>query len=137
ADELLKFNRPRKEWKYEDLASAVEQMDHGRSFSNAKQLFQVANCVACHKLNGVGQEMGPDLTKLDPKLKPVDILRDVLEPSFRINEKYYTYLLETKSGKVITGLILEETPTAVKVIENPLAKSEPIVLKPSDIVERK
>jgi putative heme-binding domain-containing protein len=136
-DELLKFNRPRKEWKFEELAAAVEHLDRGRSFSNGKQMFQVAACVACHKMNGVGTELGPDLTKLDPKQqKPVEILRDILEPSFRINEKYYTYIIETQSGKVITGLILEETPQALKVIENPLAKSQPLVLKPSEIVSR-
>jgi putative heme-binding domain-containing protein len=137
ADELLKFTRPRKEWKFEDLASSVEKMDNGRSFSNGKRMFQVANCVACHKMEGAGTEIGPDLTKLDPKLQqPVEILRDILEPSFRINEKYQTYVIETKSGKTITGLILEETPKAVKVIENPLAKTQPVVLKPSDIAER-
>ena len=88
-DELLKFNRPRKEWKFEDLAAAVGEAEAGRSFSNGKQMFQVATCVACHKLNGVGNEFGPDLTKLDPKRQaPVDILHDILEPSFRINEKY-------------------------------------------------
>jgi putative heme-binding domain-containing protein len=137
-DELLKNNRPRKEWKYEDLAATVEKLQGGRSFSNGKQMFQVANCIACHKLNGIGQEFGPDLTKLDPKQqKPVEILRDILEPSFRINEKYQTFVFELKSGKSITGIILEETPDMVKVIENPLAKAEPVILKPSDIDERK
>ena len=67
ADELLKFKRPRKEWKFEDLASSVERDEDGRSFSNGKQMFQVASCVACHKLDGVGTEIGPDLTKLDPE----------------------------------------------------------------------
>jgi putative heme-binding domain-containing protein len=137
ADELLKFNRPRKEWKLEELAAAVEQLDHGRSFGNGKQMFQVANCVACHRMNGTGAEFGPDLTKLDPKLKTLDILRDILEPSFKINDKFYSYVIETQSGKVITGLILEENSEAVKIIENPLVKSQPIVLKVSDIVERK
>ena len=33
-------------------------------------------------------------------------------------------------------MILEETPDRVKVIENPLAKAEPMVLKTSEIVER-
>ena len=37
----------------------------GRSFANASQMFQVANCIACHKMNGIGNEIGPDLTKLD------------------------------------------------------------------------
>src|SRR5438132_1734449 len=137
ADELLKYNRPRKEWKYEELAAAVEQLDHGRSFSNAKQIFQVASCASCHKMTGVGNEFGPDLSKLDPKLKPVDILKDILEPSFRINEKYYSYAIETNAGKLITGLILEETPDAIKVIENPLAKTESILIKKSDIAEKK
>jgi putative heme-binding domain-containing protein len=137
ADELLKFMRPRKEWKFEDLTAAVEQLDHGRSFANGKQMFTVANCVACHKMNGAGNEFGPDLTKLDPKQqKPIEILRDILEPSFRINEKYYTYVFETQSGKRITGLILEETPETVKIIEDPLAKTKPVILKTSDIASR-
>jgi putative heme-binding domain-containing protein len=138
ADELLKFVRPRTEWKFEDLAKSVEELEHGRSFSNGKQVFQVASCVGCHKLNGVGNEFGPDLTKLDPKQqKPIEILHDILDPSFRINEKYQTFVFETVQGKTITGLVLEDKPDAVKVIENPLIKAEPLVLKTSDILERK
>jgi putative heme-binding domain-containing protein len=137
-DEMLKHIRPRKEWKYEDLASSVEPMAGGRSFSNGRQIFQAANCVACHKLNGAGFEFGPDLTKIDPKQnKPSEILRDLLDPSFRINDKYYTYLLETQAGQVITGVILEETPETLKVVENPLVKAQPLILKKADLLERK
>jgi putative heme-binding domain-containing protein len=124
------------EWKYDDLAPLVEKMDHGRSFANGKQMFQVANCVACHKLNGVGQETGPDLAKYDPKWKPTDILKDVLEPSFRINEKFQTYVIETEAGKTYTGLVIEETGDIVKVLDNPLLKAAPIVLKKSQIASR-
>jgi putative heme-binding domain-containing protein len=137
-DPLLKFNRPRKEWKLDELAASVEHMDRGRSFTNAKNLFQVASCVACHKLNGVGTEIGPDLTKIDPKQdKAIDILKELLDPSLRINEKFQTYIIETQAGKVITGLILEETADMVKLIENPLAKTQPVILKQSDIAARK
>jgi putative heme-binding domain-containing protein len=137
SDELLKFNRPRTEWKFEELAPTVEGLS-GRSFSNGKQLFTVASCVACHKLGGTGTEVGPDLTKLDPKLqKPVEILHDILEPSFRINEKFQSYVFELKSGKQVIGLIVKETPTEVEVLVNPLAKEKPVVLKVSDIDERK
>jgi putative heme-binding domain-containing protein len=137
-DELLKFVRPRKEWKFEDLAASVEGMDNGRSFSNGKQLFTVSSCVACHKLGGVGNEIGPDLTKIDPKQdKPIEILRDVLEPSLRINEKYQTFAFDLKSGKTIMGLVIEETPEVVKVMENPLAKAEATVVKKSEIDERR
>ncbi len=138
ADELLKFTRPRTEWKFDDLAASVEQLDSGRSFSNGKHLFELAACVACHKLGGVGNEIGPDLTKLDPKQqKPVEILRDVLEPSFRINEKYQSFIFDLKSGKTVTGLVLEETPEQVKVLENPLVKADPVVLKKTAIDDRR
>jgi putative heme-binding domain-containing protein len=137
ADELLKFSRPRKEWKFEDLAPAVEHLESGRSFANARQIFQVAVCMSCHKMNGTGTELGPDLTKLDPKQqKTTEILRDILEPSFRINEKYQSFVFELKSGRSVTGLVVEETPTSVKVIENPLAKTAPVILKKSDIDTR-
>ncbi|MEO8494083.1 MAG: PVC-type heme-binding CxxCH protein [Planctomycetota bacterium] len=132
-DELLKFNRPRTEWKFEDLASAVATLEHGRSFGNAKQLFTVANCIACHKLNGVGQEIGPDLAKLDPKYTAIDVLAEILDPSKKINEKFQTYIFELASGKIVTGLILEENDVVVKVIENPLAKAEPVLIKKSEI----
>ena len=67
ADELLKFTGPRKEWKFDDLAPLAEKLESGRSYANGKHLFTVATCIACHKLNGVGNEFGPDLTKMDPK----------------------------------------------------------------------
>jgi putative heme-binding domain-containing protein len=136
-DELLKFNRPRKEWKLDELASAVEQMDSGRSFANGKQMFIVANCIACHKFGGAGTEFGPDLTKLDPKQQSaIEILKDILDPSFRINEKYQSYVFALESGKTVTGLVVEEKGDTIKVIENPLAKAEPTVLKKSDIAAR-
>ena len=137
ADELLKSTRPRKEWTFEDLASSIAQLGTDRSFSNGKQLFQVATCASCHKISAVGNEFGPDLTKLDPKQSPADLLKNILEPSSKINEKYYSYLFETESGQVVTGLIVAETPELVKIVENPLASTEPKVLKKSEIAGRK
>jgi putative heme-binding domain-containing protein len=99
-------------------------------------MFTVANCIACHKVDNVGTEVGPDLTKLDAKLTHAEILRDIIEPSWRINEKYQTFVFELKSGKTVTGLIVQETPNRVKVIENPLAKSEPVLLDKTDIERR-
>src|SRR5260370_99849 len=78
-DKLLEDRRPRVEWKFEDLSGAVAEMKSGRSFNNGKHLFQVATCIACHKLDGQGNEFGPDLAKLEAKLTPVDILKDIIE----------------------------------------------------------
>jgi putative heme-binding domain-containing protein len=135
-DALLKDRRPRTEWTFDDLATAVGGLKHGRSYGNGKQMFQVANCVACHKLDGAGVAIGPDLAKLDPKMQLLDILKELLDPSARINEKYQTYAFELESGKVINGLVLEETPTRIKVVENPLAKADAVEINPGDVVRR-
>ena len=78
-DDLLKYNRRDTEWKFEDLAAIVSApggLPEGRSYEVGRSLFQVANCVACHKLGDVGQlNIGPDLSKLDEKkLAPESIL---------------------------------------------------------------
>ncbi len=135
-DALLKDRRPRTEWKFDDLAGPVAALKDGRSHGNGKQMFQVANCVACHKMDGVGNLFGPELAKLDPKMLPLDILKELMEPSAKINEKYQAYTFELESGKVLTGLILEETPSKIKLIENPLAKADAIEIKPSDMAAR-
>src|SRR5262249_54343253 len=134
-DDLLKDNRPRKEWVFDDLASSVEGLGNGRSFANGKQIFEVATCVSCHRLNGVGTAIGPDIAQLDPKMTPPEILRNLLEPSAKVDEKYQTHVFSMKSGKVVTGMILEETPPRIKVIENPLARTEPVLLDRAEIEE--
>jgi putative heme-binding domain-containing protein len=135
-DPLLKDRRPRTEWKFEELETAVREMKGGRNFGNGKQMFTVATCIACHNMENVGNKFGPDLVQYDPKFKSVDMLKDMIEPSFRINEKFQTWSIEVKSGKKYTGLIVEETKDLVKLVENPLVKAEPIEIKLSDIAER-
>ena len=135
-DDLLKNNRPRKEWTYDDLISSVEGLDHGRSFANGKQIFAVAACVSCHQLNGVGEPVGPNLAQLDPKMTRAEVLRSLLEPSAKIDEKYQSYAFALKSGKVVTGMIVESTPEKLKVSENPMAKAAPVWLDRSEIEEQ-
>ena len=41
-----------------------------------------------------------------------------------------------KSGKVVTGMILETTPLRIKVTENPMAKAPPVLIDVADIEDR-
>jgi putative heme-binding domain-containing protein len=88
-------------------------------------------------MNGTGNEFGLDLTKLSPKQPPADLLRNILKPSAKINDKYYSYLFEMENGQLVTGLVIAETPEVVKIVENPLENTEPKVLKKSEITSRK
>lgn len=132
-DELLSDDRPRTAWTFDELEPSLEALAHGRSYVKAQRVFRFANCVACHRVNGAGQEVGPDLTKLDPEWSPRDVLRELLEPSKRINEKYQTWSFLLDSGRTVNGLVVEETSTHVKVMEDPLAGREPALLRKDDV----
>ncbi len=137
-DELLKSVGRNTEWKFDDLVASVKKLPNGRSFDVGKKLFSDANCIACHKLNNEGRELGPDLTKTESsKHTPDLLLRSILEPSKEIVEKYQSYSFLMNSGSTVTGMIVEETPTQIKVLVDPLAKGEPAVLDVSEIDERK
>lgn len=140
-DDLLKFNRPRTEWKLEELADAVKEMEMkgGRNFANGRQMFTVGTCVACHKFGGQGNEFGPDLAKLDPKVfkTAVDVLDHILAPSKKIDDKYAAYRFVLSDEKTFLGMVVEEKDGVVKVIENPLASAKPREVKRADIAEQK
>lgn len=142
-DDLLKHNRPRTEWKLEELADAVKEMEKkgGRSFANGKQMFTVATCVACHKFGGQGNEFGPDLSKLAQDKKTfnsaVDVLDHILEPAKKIDDKYAAYRFVLTDDKVVLGMIVGEKDGVVSVIENPLASAKPREIKRTDIAEQK
>ena len=135
-DALLKSNRPRKEWTLDELADALPSLGPGRSFTTGQQVFQSAGCSSCHKLSGIGHEIGPDLAKLDHKHTAREILADILDPSARICDQYQQWRIETTAGKVVTGLIVGETPEVVRLIENPLASATPLEIKTSAIASR-
>jgi putative membrane-bound dehydrogenase-like protein len=70
-------------------------------------------CIRCHRMEGVGGSIGPDLTRLWDTHSLEKILESILEPSKEIKEGYQTYQAETKKGQVYTGLKIKETKQEV------------------------
>ena len=137
-DEILRFIARNNDWQYDALVEKVSVLSPGRSFEVGRQLFRSANCVACHQFGGEGYALGPDLANLTAEHATAEaLLRSLLEPSQRIDEKYrsYTFLLE--SGQVVTGTIVEEDERVVKVLTDPLNVREPTEILVEEIEARK
>ncbi len=137
-DELLKMNTRLHEWSFDELAGEVKPLPTGRSWEVGKELFKVANCVGCHQLDGEGNVFGPDLAKLEDKKHTTEaILQAILDPSKDIDEKFQSNIFVLDDGRVITGMIVEESDDAIQVVINPLAKDKPTVIEQQAIVGRK
>ncbi len=136
-DEMLSYLVRNTEWKLTDLSDEVLHLEHrSNSFDVGEKLFTVASCIGCHKMNGKGANVGPDLTKLPPEYQPVDILQHMLEPSKKIDKKYQAYTFVMASGKVLTGQIVKEEGNTLHVLDNPTAPDKLRVLNKDDIDEQ-
>jgi putative heme-binding domain-containing protein len=72
-------------------------------------------CSVCHKLGGVGNEVGPDLASLNDKSTPY-LLVAVLDPNRAVEARYVSYVAETKSGLTLTGVLTAETGSSVTIV---------------------
>jgi putative heme-binding domain-containing protein len=69
-------------------------------------------CFGCHRVEGKGGQVGPDLSHIGRFRSADEILESIVFPSLTIAPEYRTVNLVLRSGRVWTGLIVWETPEA-------------------------
>jgi len=80
-------------------------------------------------LFGQGGSTAPDLTGYERK--NLDFwLPGIIDPSLEIREGYANYVLKTKDGRILVGVILEQSPQAVTLRD---AANQKITLPRSSI----
>jgi putative heme-binding domain-containing protein len=70
-------------------------------------------CIMCHRLEGVGGNAGPDLTRVWDTASLEKVMESMLDPSKEIKEGYQTYVATTKSGLIFTGLKITQNAEGV------------------------
>jgi putative membrane-bound dehydrogenase-like protein len=76
----------------------------------------VKTCTFCHRLDGLGTAVGPDLS--DAAHRSVeDLLSNILDPNMAINPAYVSYTAEWSPDEVATGIMQSETPAAVTLLQ--------------------
>lgn len=72
-----------------------------------------AQCKTCHRAKGVGGTLGPDLSQIGKKYELKTLLETILEPSKAIAPEFIPYLVETTSGQILIGFLVEKTDQQV------------------------
>jgi len=78
-------------------------------------------CRQCHRVGEEGGRTGPDLREIAPKRTRAELLESLLEPSRRVEPAFATYVLETTSGRIVSGLLVRRNETEV-VLQNAQGK---------------
>lgn len=82
--------------------------------SKGKAVFE-KTCAKCHKMDGVGAEVGPDLATVRNRTASA-LLGDILIPSRSIAQMYEAYVVETNSGGTFEGVIGEQSSTSITLV---------------------
>src|SRR5262249_48786039 len=93
-----------------------------------KQIFG-KHCAACHKLDGIGNVVGPDLAMVRDKA-PEWFLPALFDPSRAVEARYQNYVAMTRDGKVFTGVLTEESGNQLTLVG---PTGQPQVLRRTDL----
>ncbi len=99
--------------------------------ANGRSVFQ-RTCAQCHKLYGVGGDVGPELTGSD-RANVDYVLENVLSPSAAVANDYMLTTVATRDGRVLLGLLREQTERTLTV----QTVNERVVLDRADVEEIK
>lgn len=105
----------------------LEQAD----LSKGRLLYQ-KTCGACHKLYGIGGQIGPDLTGTDRATLDY-LLENVLEPNAAIGKDYQLSVITTKDGRALSGVISAENASSLVL----RTLTEEVTISIEDIASRK
>ena len=107
------------------------QADHGRDV-----FFRTGtnSCGGCHRVQGQGQWIGPDLSTIGTKYGKDELLRSILNPSEAIGYSFRAQVVALNDGRVLTGLPVEDGPDRL-VLKT--ADGQRITIRPGDVEDRK
>ena len=121
-DAMLAASQPKivRDWKMLDFNdfNPTHSTPNEKSLMSGMQAFVKAKCNQCHVVAGHGMNLGPDLVESVKKLKGTELLKQILEPSSQIQEKFQTYKFLTADGQTYAGVIMAEDDHVYKIATN-------------------
>lgn len=122
-----------KKWTAEDF-QPLEIPTGEDAFRDGMMAFLRAGCHKCH-MGSVGTKpLGPTIQQIGEKrYSDMELLTHILKPSEQIDESFQQSLFLTIDGKSITGTVIEETDTEIRLIPDLQKPDEVVTLLVDDI----
>jgi putative heme-binding domain-containing protein len=87
-------------------------LKHDGDAARGRQIFADASgvaCIKCHRVQGEGGDVGPDLSTAGTQFGKAELAESVLFPSRAIREGYQRVEVETKNDETFEGLVKTES----------------------------
>ncbi len=77
-----------------------------------------ADCSKCHRVNGAGGRVGPELSWVGSSRTTPFLLESILDPKMVITSGYASVLILTNKGKFISGVKTNEDDSSIDLVNN-------------------
>src|SRR5262249_32392663 len=94
-----------RKWTTAELLPLVERSKGAGDRAPGRAVFATALCYRCHRIEGQGGMVGPDLTGASRRFNARDLLEAIVEPSRVISDQYRTSQIALKDGRALTGKV--------------------------------
>jgi quinoprotein glucose dehydrogenase len=114
-EKLRKFEESRPA---EDNLRSFRECLVGGNAAEGKKIFlekAEVSCVRCHKANGEGGEVGPDLTGVGTRHPREYLLESIVLPNQQIAAGFESILVTMKNGTTYAGIVKSETATELEL----------------------
>ena len=134
AEALRKLDEARP--KDDPVAAYREALAGGNAERGAKLVKEKTSisCLRCHKVQGQGGEVGPDLTGLGARHDRRYILEAIVAPNRQIAQGFETLVLALADGQVVSGILKADDGQALRLVT---AEGTTITVPKADIEEQK
>jgi len=95
----------------DDVLAQYRETLYGGNVQRGRRIFyrnNAAQCIRCHQINGLGGEVGPDLTHIGSTLSREELLASLVMPSARLAPGYGTVMLTLKDNSTLVGTVAGE-----------------------------
>jgi putative heme-binding domain-containing protein len=101
-----------------DRPRSPEASADGAANARGKAIFEGKGaCQTCHRVNGVGSRVAPDLTSIGSTLAADAVTKTLTDPNAALRPAVRSVRATTKDGKVVVGLRLNEDRYSVQLID--------------------
>ena len=76
---------------------------------------QSMQCSLCHRVQGSGRSVGPDMDGIGKQRSRQELLESILEPSKVIDLKYRSHQVLSADGQLVNGLLVRDTETEMVI----------------------
>lgn len=122
---------PGRAWTLAEATTTVDGHLEKRDFDAGRNHYFATACAACHRFDGHGGNIGPDLSTVRHKFSTPDLLEAIIDPSAAISDQYGTFEIKLKSGTSHIGLAVDRDDSYL--IHTTSIGAEPITVAKADV----